>query len=219
MLPPRPRCPSAWQPVPHDLALKMQAGSPTVTSRYDDIPAFADDDDNLNAVVETAHESRNKFKFDVDLDMFRLTAVLPSGLMFPYDFGFIPGTLGEDGDPLDILLLIEEPAFAGCLVVARPIGVIEAVQYPRKKPKKQVRNDRVIAVAVEGQQYRSVQSLAEIDGHLLKQLEQFFVDYNQELDKVFEPEGCRGPGTARKLVRAGMKKFQKQRAKPDRKEK
>jgi inorganic pyrophosphatase len=185
-----------------------------MTSRYDDIPAFADDGGNLNAVVETAHESRNKFKFDEDLDLFRLTAVLPAGLMFPYDFGFVPGTRGEDGDPLDVLLLMEEPTFAGCLVVARPIGVIEAVQYKRKKPKDKVRNDRVIAVAVEGPQYRSVRSLAEVDKHLVRQLEQFFVDYNEELGKVFEPIGRRGPGTARKLVRTGMKKFMKEKTRP-----
>jgi len=181
-----------------------------VTGRFDDIPAFADEDGNLNAIVETAHESRNKFKFDEELDLFRLTPVLHAGLIFPYDFGFVPGTLGEDGDPLDVLLLMEEPTFAGCLVVARPIGVIEAVQYKRKKSKDKVRNDRIIAVAVEGPQYRSVHSLAEVDKHLVRQIEQFFVDYNEELGKVFEPIGCHGPGTVRKLVRRGMKKFAKE---------
>src|SRR4029453_11308915 len=81
---------------------------------------------NLNAVIDTPKGSRNKYAFDFDVGMYRLKSVLPEGAVFPFDFGSIPGTVAEDGDPLDVLLLMDEPAFAGCLVEARLLGVIEA---------------------------------------------------------------------------------------------
>ncbi len=83
---------------------------------------------DLNVIIETPKGSRNKFKFDEKLGIFTLKHVLPLGAVFPFDFGFIPSTRGEDSDPLDVLVLMDEPAFAGCLVPARLLGVIEAEQ-------------------------------------------------------------------------------------------
>src|SRR5690348_7042755 len=79
-------------------------------------------------VIETPKGSHNKYNFDEELGLFVLGGVLPEGMSFPYDFGFLPGTLGEDGDPLDVLLLMDQPAFSGCVVPSRLIGVIEAEQ-------------------------------------------------------------------------------------------
>src|SRR5436190_6640997 len=82
----------------------------------------------IDVMVETPKGCRNKFKFDEKSGRFRLGSVLPAGSTFPYDFGFVPGTKAADGDPLDVLLLMDEPAFPGCLITARILGVIEAEQ-------------------------------------------------------------------------------------------
>src|SRR5205807_404345 len=82
----------------------------------------------LHVIIETPKGSRNKFKYDPEHGLFKLSGVLPLGAVFPYDFGFVPSTTGGDGDPLDVLVLMDEPAFAGCLVPGRLIGVIEAEQ-------------------------------------------------------------------------------------------
>ncbi len=80
----------------------------------------------LNVVIETSKGSRNKLKYNPEQGLFELSKVLPAGAVFPYDFGFIPSTLGDDGDPLDVLLLLDEPVPAGCKIPARLVGVIEA---------------------------------------------------------------------------------------------
>src|SRR5690349_19970023 len=83
---------------------------------------------NLNVVIDTPKGSRNKYAYDFKIDAYKLKAVLPHGSVFPFDFGSIPGTIASDGDPLDVLVLMDEPAFIGCLIEARLLGVIEAVQ-------------------------------------------------------------------------------------------
>src|SRR3954466_4948745 len=88
---------------------------------------------NLNVVIETPKGSRNKYAFDFDVKSYKLKTVLPHGSVFPFDFGSIPGTLADDGDPLDVLLLMDEPAFPGCFLQARLIGVIEAEQRKKEK--------------------------------------------------------------------------------------
>src|SRR5919202_6145584 len=88
-------------------------------------------DGELNVIIETPKGSRNKYDYDEELRLFKLGGVLPSGAVFPFDFGFVPATLGGDGDPLDVLVLMDEPAFTGCLVVTRLIGVIDAEQTER----------------------------------------------------------------------------------------
>jgi len=86
----------------------------TITTRLPSQP-FGEDGTTLNAIIETPRGSRNKYKFDEELHVFKLKSVLPAGASFPYDFGFVPGTRGEDGDPIDVLVLMDEPAFTGCL--------------------------------------------------------------------------------------------------------
>ena len=87
----------------------------------------------LQVIVETPAGSRNKFAFDPDQRIFAVKNVLPAGMTFPYDFGFLPQTIAADGDPIDVLLLMDEPAFPGCAVPARLIGVIEGEQIDGKK--------------------------------------------------------------------------------------
>src|SRR5437660_12867427 len=103
------------------------------------------DNEIFKVVIETPKGSRNKYSFDPDERAFMLKKVLPAGMAFPYDFGFVPSTEAEDGDPIDVLVLMDEPAFPGCVLKCRLIGVIEGEQGDRKKKKKE-RNDRIIAI-------------------------------------------------------------------------
>src|SRR5437870_2951630 len=100
-------------------------------------PFDSKDKQILRVVIETPKGSRNKFAFDPDQHVFELKKVLPTGMAFPYDFGFVPSTEAEDGDPIDVLVLMDEPAFPGCVLKCRLIGVIEGEQGDRKKKKKE----------------------------------------------------------------------------------
>ena len=119
----------------------------------------------LQVIIETPAGSRNKFAFDPDQKIFTLKKVLPAGMSFPYDFGFLPQTLAPDGDPIDVLLLMDEPAFPGCSVPARLIGVIEGEQVDGKK---KIRNDRLVAVAEANHMYANVKKLGDLPGKWIK---------------------------------------------------
>ncbi len=164
-------------------------------------PPFFDNRRGLiNVVVETPRGCRNKFKYDESLGLYRLHSVLPAGAAFPYDFGFVPHTKAADGDPIDVLLLMDQPAFTGCVVAARLIGVIEAEQ--KEKGQKRIRNDRLVAVAVDAHDYRDLRNIRDINDHLMQELEHFFVSYNEVKGREFRFLGIRGPKRAKKLLRA-----------------
>src|SRR5204863_2627366 len=144
----------------------------------------------------------NKFRFDEESGLFELGSVLPAGSAFPYDFGFVPGTRAEDGDPIDVLLLMDASAFPGCRVKSRLIGVIEAEQTEDEETE---RNDRLVAVATDSHDYRELKSLKDISPNLLEELEHFFVSYNEMRGKSFKLLGHRGPKQAQKLLKQAMK--------------
>src|SRR5256885_13657312 len=116
------------------------------------------DGETWNVIIETPKGSRNKYSYDLDRGLFKLKKVLPLGNVFPFDFGFVPSTLADDGDPLDVLVLMDAPAFAGCLVTVRLIGVIEARQA---KEGQKVRNDRLIAVSAESHNQQHVRTIKD----------------------------------------------------------
>src|SRR5579859_7485488 len=113
----------------------------------------------LQVIIETPKGSRNKFAFDADQRVFALRKVLPAGMTFPCDFGFLPKTLAPDGDPFDVLLLMDEPAYPGVLVRARLIGVIEGEQIDGKQKN---RNDRLLAVAEANHQYANIKTFHDL---------------------------------------------------------
>ena len=156
-------------------------------------------------IIETPKGSHNKYKYDPKQSCFELAKVLPEGMMFPYDFGFVPSTEGDDGDPLDVLLLMDQPTFCGCLIPCRLIGVIEARQT--EKDGHSERNDRLVAVAVHTRTFGDLHSVNSVDQQMLHEIEQFFVTYNQEAGKKFKLLGLRGPNRAKALVKQGMKQF------------
>lgn len=159
-------------------------------------------------VIETPKGSQNKYQYDEELGLFSLSGVLPAGAAFPYDFGFLPGTLGADGDPLDVLVLMEEAAFAGCLVQARLVGVIEAEQTERDG--ETMRNDRVIAVASASRLYAEVRDLSGLSTPLLDEIEHFFVSYNMIRGKGFRPLGRYGPERAHACLRDAQERAAEQ---------
>jgi inorganic pyrophosphatase len=139
---------------------------------------------NLNVVIDTPKGCRNKYAFDFGIKHYKVKSVLPKGAVFPFDFGSVPGTTADDGDPLDVLLLMDEPAFTGCVVQGRLLGVIEAEQTSDGKTE---RNDRLIAVAAESHTHSSLKSLKTLDAELIKEIEHFFVSYNEMRGKKFKP--------------------------------
>src|ERR1700758_4182581 len=112
------------------------------------------------AVIETPKGFRNKFDYDPDSNLFMLGGLLPEGMMFPFDFGFIPSTLGEDGDPLDVMVLMDAPAHVGCLIQIRIIGIIEAKQIQDGETE---RNDRLLGVAIHSYDHEDLTTLDEVN--------------------------------------------------------
>jgi inorganic pyrophosphatase len=176
-------------------------------SALDCLEPFDSESNAVNVVIETPKGSRNKFRFDESCGVFSLSSVLPAGSVFPYDFGYVPGTRGDDGDPIDVLLLMDVPAFPGCRVQSPLIGVIEAEQTEDGRTE---RNDRLVAVAVEAHDYHDLKSLKDMNSNLLAELEHFFESYNELRGKKFKLKGHRGPGRAEKLLRAGIRKARKE---------
>src|SRR5262245_23726872 len=162
-----------------------------------ELPAVDPDSGRLNVVVETPKGSRNKYKFDEKHSQWRLSKVLPQGMCFPYDFGFLPSTRGGDGDPLDVLLIADEPAFPGCVVPARLIGVLEAEQTEGGKT---VCNDRLVAVVETPYNPAEYRSLDEVGPQRLGEIEQFFVSYNKVEGRQFKPLGRRGADRGQELL-------------------
>jgi inorganic pyrophosphatase len=162
-----------------------------------ELPAVDPDSGTLNVVVDTPRGCRNKYKFDEAHGRWRLSKVLPQGMSFPYDFGFLPSTRGEDGDPLDVLLIMDEPAFPGCVVPARLIGVLQAEQTEGGKT---VRNDRLVAVVETPYNPAEFHSLEEVSRQRLDEVEHFFVSYNQVEGRQFTPLARLGADRARELL-------------------
>lgn len=152
----------------------------------------------IRIVVETPKGCRNKYKFDPELGSFKLSKVLPEGMVFPYDFGYIPETQAEDGDPIDVLLLMDQPAFPGCVIESRLIGVIEAEQT---EDGRRERNDRLIAVAHENHTYANLKNLHEVSKMLLDEIGQFFENYHRVSGSKFKVLNIRGPKQAYKLLK------------------
>jgi inorganic pyrophosphatase len=158
---------------------------------------FIEGTNHINALVETPKGSRNKYVYDEETDTFQLKRALPAGMVFPFDFGFIPSTIADDGDPMDILVLTDAPTFPGCLVKCQVLGIIKVEQ---EEDGEKVRNDRVIAVQLESRMYSSAQNIDDLPDGLIKEIVNFFASYNQVSEDVFNPLGNDGPDVAIELI-------------------
>jgi inorganic pyrophosphatase len=167
------------------------------------LPAFDRETGDVTVVVETPKGSHNKYEYDPDCCAIRVSAVLGEGLAFPYDFGFVPSTLGEDGDPLDVLLFLDHAVPPGCVATARMIGVIELRQRIKKGPWQ--RNDRFLAVATHAHAHAAIGTLDDLRPHLLDEIESFFTHYASLNGKQIEVLARKGPKRAYRLLKAGIK--------------
>jgi inorganic pyrophosphatase len=155
------------------------------------------------AVIETPRASPNKMKWDQRLGAFRLSRVLPTGMVFPFDFGFIPGTRAADGDPLDIVVLLGAPVCTGSIVACRLVAVLEAEQQ-EDDATDWVRNDRLIGVPVEDATMDEIRDDGDLDARTLRDLGAFFADYNHLDGKRFRVLRHRGPKAAQRLLEEAL---------------
>jgi inorganic pyrophosphatase len=164
------------------------------------------DPTTIQVIIETPKGSRNKYAFDPEQRIFQLKKVLPAGMTFPYDFGFVPSTVAEDGDPVDVLVLMDEPAFPGCLLRCRVIGIIEGEQGKKKECE---RNDRVVGVEEDNHSYAHVKHVKDLGKTFVKELEKFFVNYHDLGGKEYRILDVRGPAEAQRRIKQGMRAYKK----------
>jgi inorganic pyrophosphatase len=179
-----------------------------LTNRVRLSPRDPEDPKVIQVIIETPKGSRNKYAFDSEQRIFELKKVLPAGMAFPYDFGFVPSTVAEDGDPTDVLVLMDEPAFPGCLLRCRLIGIIEGEQGKKKECE---RNDRVVAVEQENHSYAHVKHIKDLGKEFIVELEEFFVNYHELSGKEYRVLDVRGPGEAQKRIKDGMRGAKKKK--------
>ncbi len=169
-----------------------------------DLPAFDAQSSTFHAVIESPRGSQIKFKYLPLLAAFAVSHILPTGSVFPRDFGFIPSTLGSDGDPLDILVLLDAPTFTGCVIPTRVIGAIQAEQTQDNVT---FRNDRIIGIAVAAHEYARITSIEDLNPVIVKEIEHFYTSYNEMRGRRFKPLAHSGPHVARELIAEGMRAF------------
>ncbi|RFZ84071.1 inorganic diphosphatase [Mucilaginibacter terrenus] len=138
----------------------------------------------VTVIVESPRGANHKFNYEPKENRFKLAKILPAGMVFPFDFGFIPGTKGGDGDPLDVVVISEITGFPGCAMDCRIIGALKAEQTERDG--KTTRNDRFLAVPVVSQLFAEVTSILHLSEAVMNQIEHFFKNYNDQAGKKFE---------------------------------
>ena len=156
---------------------------------------------SFDVLIEIPRGSRNKYEYDFDLKRIRFDRMLFSSMMYPADYGFIPETLALDGDPLDVLVLINEPTFPGCVMEVKPIGVFHMADD--KGP-----DEKIICVPVSDPIWNSLNNLSDINPHLLKEIEHFFQVYKDLEKKVVDVEGWGDLREALRIIKLCSDRFQ-----------
>ncbi len=170
---------------------------------YQDVPIGEDSPQIVNAIIEIPKGSHNKYEFDEKLNVIRLDRVLHSTVFYPTDYGFIPQTRSGDGDHLDILLLITDPVFPGCVVSARPVGVLYMEDQKEK-------DEKIIAVAVGDPVLDHIKDIKDVDDFFKKEIHNFFETYKKLENKKVEVHNWRGAESAKNLILTAQKTFQEE---------
>ena len=152
----------------------------------------------INVLIEITGGSKNKYEFDKDLQAFALDRVLYSSVQYPYDYGFVPNTLADDGDPLDGMVIMDEPTFPGCVIAARPIGMLEMIDGGD-------RDEKILCVPDKDPRYANVKSLEDVAAHKLEEIAEFFRTYKNLEKKVTEILGWKDVETVKPLVEECIK--------------
>ncbi|MEM1291413.1 MAG: inorganic diphosphatase [Cyanobacteria bacterium P01_H01_bin.162] len=147
----------------------------------------------LNVLVEIPSGSKNKYEFDKDMGALILDRVLFSSVQYPYDYGFVPNTLADDGDPLDGMVLMDQPTFPGCVIASRPIGMLEMIDGGD-------RDEKILCVPAEDPRFAQVNSLDDIAAHRLDEIAEFFRSYKNLENKVTEILGWQNVDKVKPLV-------------------
>jgi inorganic pyrophosphatase len=158
-----------------------------------DLDPGPDSPEVVRAIIEIPKNSTNKYEYDGTVGLFRLDRALYSPMHYPGDYGFIPGTLAEDGDPLDILVLVDEPSFTGCLMEARPVGVL------RLKDQKE-NDEKILAVPNRNPRFESIHTIDQVFPHTRREIEHFFEIYKELQGVKTDSRGWGGPREARKAI-------------------
>src|SRR5215470_9334628 len=161
----------------------------------------------VRMIVEIPQQSSNKYEYDGELGVFRLDRPLYSPLHYPGDYGFVPGTLAEDGDPLDVLTLMSEPSFTGCLIEVRPLGVLKLVDSAES-------DQKIIGVPKSSPRYEQIHTIDQMWPHLRREIEHFFAIYKELEGKETRLEGWAGPIDARKLILESRQAYLESKAQP-----
>ncbi|MEL6159349.1 MAG: inorganic diphosphatase [Cyanobacteria bacterium J06627_32] len=147
----------------------------------------------VNVLIEIPAGSKNKYEFDKDLNAFALDRVLFSSVQYPYDYGFIPNTLADDGDPLDGMVMMDQPTFPGCVIAARPIGMMEMIDGGD-------RDEKILCVPAEDPRYNNVKTLDDVEQHRLDEIAEFFASYKNLEKKEVEILGWKNLDQVQPLV-------------------
>jgi inorganic pyrophosphatase len=167
---------------------------------YTKLPIGSRAPETVNAVIEIPDGSDNKYEYDKELNVFRLDRTLYSPVHYPGDYGFVPTTLSRDGDPLDILVLVDAPSFPGCVIEVRPIGVLHMVDQDKH-------DEKILAVVESSPVYRQVKDCGDVFPHLLREIEHFFSIYKNLEGKKTEIAGWDGVDAARRIILEGQKRL------------
>jgi len=173
---------------------------------YLELPVGENAPDLVNAVIEIPLEGITKYEYDKKLHVFRLDRNLFSPVHYPGDYGFIPSTLGDDGDPLDVLVLVDTPSFPGCLQEVRPIGALEMVDQGQG-------DEKILCVGEGNPRYNDVENFSQIYPHILKEITHFFSIYKDLEGKRVEVRGWRDANWAKETIVRSQKAFLDAKAK------
>ena len=147
----------------------------------------------VRMIVEIPKNSSNKYEYDGTLGVFRLDRALYSPVHYPGDYGFIPGTFAPDGDPMDVLALVEEPSFSGCLIEVRPVGILNMIDQDET-------DQKIVAVPNRNPRYDQIHTLDQIFPHIRREVEHFFTIYKELEGRVTATLGWGGPREARRAI-------------------
>ncbi len=151
-------------------------------------------------IVEIPKNSGNKYEYDGKLGVFRLDRALYSPMHYPGDYGFIPGTRADDGDPLDVLALVEEPSFPGCLIEVRPVGILNMVDND-------LADQKIVAVPNRNPRYDEVHTMDQIFPHVRREIEHFFAIYKELEGKKTKMLGWGRPMESREMIVKSRKSY------------
>ncbi len=158
---------------------------------------------SVTVMIEIPKGSRNKYEYDKEKRVLRFDRMLFSAVHYPSDYGFIPDTVAQDGDPLDALVLVWEPTFPGCLIEARPVGLFK--MWDEKGP-----DEKILCVPVSDPLWNYIESLADVPPHLLKEIAHFFAIYKDLEEKKTGVEGWEDRDAALKVIRESQHRYRNQ---------